>query len=361
MPDMITRHIDPAAVVKRGHEPQARGIGPTLGLTQAERERASIASYVRAVVADDRKELQFFRELRQLVERDSGTTGRGLSTYMVPGDVTTRGMAVSTDGNLVDLQNRGFAAALDAASLIGRLPVTRLDNLVGDATITRETVKGAAGWLAGEADAAPAAQSTFGQIALTPKTISATVTITRQLLRQSGPAGNAFIERALAVTCAEAIDRAILAGTSVSGQPTGLLATPGIDSRAGTSFALADAAAMLRVAEGWGATESASWVAGVAVAEDLRTRPKAAGGEVMLMDADDRMLGRPVVVTRSAGDQVLAVMPWSQFWFASWGALEIGADPFTDFDSGKVTIRCLWSVDFAPERAASVAVATALT
>lgn len=358
---MINRTYDAGTVATRAAPEPTRAVGPIIKLTQLERDRASIGNYIRAVVADDRKELQFFREVREQVERASGAASRGLSTYMVPGDVTTRGMAVSTDGNLVDLQGRGFAAALDAASLIGRLPIRRLDNLVGDVTVTRETVKGAAGWLAGEADAAPAAQSTFGQIALTPKTISATVTITRQLLKQSGPAGNAFIERALAVTLAEAVDRAILAGSGASGQPKGLLATSGVDSRAGTSFALADAAAMLRTAEGWVGSESAAWVAGVAAAEDLRTRPKVSGGEVMLMDADDRMLGRRVVVTRSAGDQVLAVMPWAQFWFATWGALEIGADPFTDFDSGKVTIRCLWSVDFAPERAASVAVATALT
>lgn len=358
---------DERAVHQRAQEQApAAGIGPHLGLTAAERERASIGNYVRAVVEDDRKELSYFRELSEAVEKASGTPARGFNTFMVPGDVTMRRdlqkATASAGGYLVGSSIEGFASALDAASLIGRLPITRLPNMVGDATIARETVKGTAAWLTDENDTAPDAQATFGQIALSPKTIAATVTVSRQLVRQSGPAGNAFIERALAITVAEAVDRALIAGAGSGGAPAGIVNVAGIDTRAGTSFALADAAAMLRVAEGWAGTESAVWVCGVAAAEDLRTRPKTATyGNGFLMADDGTMLGRRVVVSRSVGDQVLVIMPWSQCWFASWGALEVAADPMTYFRDGRVMLRCLWSVDHAVERAASVAVATALT
>lgn len=170
-----------------------------------------------------------------------------------------------------------------------------------------------------------------------------------------------FIERALATTVAEAVDRALLNGSGAAGQPIGILNVPGIDSRAGTSFALADAAAMLKVADGWDASGSVRWVAGVDAAEDLRTRLKSANGGETLMADNDTMLGKPVLVSRSVGAQVLAVMPWGQLWMATWGAMEIGVDTFTHFTTGKIVVRCLWNIDFAPERAQSIAVATALT
>ncbi|MBP6252356.1 MAG: phage major capsid protein [Rubrivivax sp.] len=275
-------------------------------------------------------------------------------------DMTKAG--VSGSQYLVGTELAGFASALDAASVLGRLPVTRLPNMIGDATITRESVKGSATWLSGEAAVIGDAQPTMGAIALAPKIVSGLVTASRLLLTQAGPAGNAFIEKSLATTVAEAVDRALISGSGNLGEPLGLAVTSGIDTRAGTAFALADAAAMLRVAEGYAGSDSVQWLAGVAAAEDLRTRVKTATyGNGYLMDERDRLLARPVVVSRSVGDQVLICMPWSQLWFASWGALEIGADPMTYFSTGKVMIRCLWSIDFAVERAASVAIATALT
>lgn len=358
---------DERAVHKRAQElAPAGGIGPSIGLTAKEAERASIGNYLRAVVAGDKAELHYFAEVSTAVEKAAGQMRRGPGTYLVPGEVTMRRdmtkAGVSGSQYLVGTGIEGFSSALDAASVLSRLPVTRLPNLVGDVTITRESVKGSATWLADEASVIGDAQSTFGQIALTPKLVSGVVTASRQLLTQSGPAGNAFIEKALATVVAEAVDKALVAGTGNSGQPLGLLNVSGIDTRAGTSFALSDAAAMLRVSEGYAGAESAAWLCGVAVAEDLRTRVKLATyGNGFLMADDGTMLGRPVVVSRSVGDQVLVVAPWSQVWFASWGALELGADPMTYFRDGRVQIRCLWSVDFAVERAGAVAVCTALT
>lgn len=334
-----------------------------LGLTTAEITRGSIDNFVRAVVEDDKHELGFFAELSAQNEKETQTLRRGPGTYLVPQDVLQRDLSKAGSGAyLAGADIQGFSHALDAASVLGRLPVTQLPGMVGDAKITRESVKGTAGWLSDELAVIPDFQSTFGQISMAMKSAAGSIIVSNQMVRQAVPAGNAFFTRAGAVTVAEARDKAMVSGTGASGQPLGLLTTSGIDSRAGTSFALSDAAAMLRVAEGYATDDSIMWLAGVAAAEDLRTRVKTTTyGNGFLMTDDNRMLGKPVIVSRSVSDQVLICMPWSQFWYATWGALEVGADKFTYFRDGRTIVRFVINCDFAVERAAAVAVCTALT
>lgn len=344
------------------HHQPPRAIGPTLGLTQKEVERASLFGYIRAMALDDRNELAYFNELSEQVARETGRAATQFGAYLVPGDVTRRDMTKGTSsagGYLVGTELAGFASALDAASLIGRLPMTRMSNLVGDVTIARETVKGTAGWITAEGTTAPAAQSTFGQIGLQPKVCAAVVTITRQLLKQTGPAAQAFVDRALAVTLGEAIDRSLIAGAGSDGSPLGIAATPGVDVRAGTSFAWSDALAMGKVAAGWDSSPSRGWVLGVDAAEDLAQRERAAGsGFILDGGAID---GSPAVVSRSVGAATAVVAPWSQVWMASWGALQVAADPSAYFRDGRLQVRVLWSVDFAIENPSAVAVASAVT
>lgn len=127
-----------------------------------------------------------------------------------------------------------------------------MSELRADVTIGRQTVKGAHTWLASDGVSTIAdAQSTLGQIALTPHNVTAIVTLSRQLVKQSEPAARQFVDHTLAATLAEAVDGAMLAGSGANGQPTGLANVAGIDTRAGTSFAWADDTEMLAVCEGF--------------------------------------------------------------------------------------------------------------
>lgn len=356
-----TRTPDPRRVLTRAAEP-VDTIGPVLGLTQYEAERASIAGFVRAVAADDKAALGFYRDVSdRVVEKTQRQTTNFLS-YAVPGDALARrdlskGGGGSAGGYLVGTGVEAFTSELDKASVLMRLPVTRIPNLIGDATISRESAKGSAGWLASETSTIPDAQSTYGSIALTPKTISAVLTVGRQfaLQTQFGPQ----IEAALATLLGEAVDAAVVNGSGASGQPSGIATLAGTDTRTGASFTHAMAAAMDKVASGYAASSTKAWIAGVDAAEDLVLRERATGSGFI---ADGgQILGSPLYVSRSIGAQQLVVMPWSQCWFASWGSLEIAVDPFTEFKAGKVLTRVLWSVDFGFERPASIAIATAVS
>jgi HK97 family phage major capsid protein len=341
--------------------------GPVLGLTAKERQRATLAGLIDATIRGDKSELAFFAELSEQTKRQTGQEQVGGATYLIPGDMLglqKRDMlaaGVSGSQYLVANELDSFADALAKASIIGRLPVVRHTGLQGNQTITLKSTAHTHTWLASEGVSQIAdAQATYGQLSLTPHSVAAVVTLSRQFLQQMGPQGRAFVDAALARALAEAVDNAMLNGSGASGQPLGIYATSGIDSRAGTSFALSDAAAMLKLCDGF-AGNGVAWVAGVDTAEDLRQRLKSTNGGETLMSDDERMLGKPVLVSRSANAQQLVVTDWTKAHFAEWGALELGVDPFTNFSTGKVIVRALWRMDVGFEAPGQIAVCTAVT
>ncbi len=336
--------------------------GPRCGLTAREASRVTPAAIIAATIADDSDELKFARNITEQVGRVTGQQTTSIGSFLLPADSLQRrdltvGGGGASGGYLVPTEGVAFADSLRAASVTLRLAPRVLPALTADATIGVEATKVAAGW-APEEVAASTGEPVFGQVILTPRIVSAKLVLSRQMALQTSPAGRAWLDSLLAAALGEALDAVLLVGTGANGQPKGIGTLSGIDSRVGGSFALSDAAAMLRVADGYASSDSARWVAGVAAAETLRRRPKASGGELMLLADDGKMLGRDVLVSRSLPAQALAVMPWSELLVGSWGGIELLVDRLTLFASGRVQILARWFVDLSPTRPAQIAYAS---
>lgn len=340
--------------------------GPVIGLTRKQAERATLANLVDACIRGDKAEIQFFSELSEQAQRQTGQQQIGAGTFLIAADmlgVMRRDMTsagVSGSQYLVGVETLSFADALARASIVGRLPVQRHTGLHANQAVTTKAVTYTHTWLSDESAQIADAQPAFGQLSLTPHSVAAVMTLSRQFVQQMGPRAREFVDMTLARALGEAVDAALLNGTGASGQPTGIFNTSGIDSRAGTSFALADAAAMLKVCDGY-AGDGVAWVAGIGAAEDLRQRLKSANGGETLMTDTGTMLGKPVFVSRCAGSRQLVVADWTKVHFAEWGALEVGVDTYTHFKDGRVVVRALWRVDAAFETPGQIAVATELT
>lgn len=337
---------------------------PVLGLTSKERNSYSVAGLIRAVAERDQFEVARYRELSTATAKATGQPELSTGFYM-PADVlgapqqrtmtTTSGPA---GGYAVATEIAGYAAALNRASLIGQLQITRLDDLRANVVIPSQTLQHETVWAAEGAEAAPS-QGTFGNITMTPRTAISMVTVSRQLLVQMGAAGQRFIDRQLGVSVAEAIDTALLQGAG-GAQPIGILNALNVDTRTGNAFDMAAAAAMLKVAEGYANDDSIAFVAGVDAAEVLRKRAKAANTAQFMVEGNE-MLGRPFIVSRSMPAAKLICAPWSSVMLGSWGAPEIRIDASTYFESGAVRVGIFSMVDTAVERPQSIAIATAVS
>lgn len=340
-------------------------IGPHIGMTRAELERFTLPNLIDAYLTANSSELAAFRRLSDGVGLITGQRAASLGSFLFAGDqlgwLNRRDLTTSVSsagGYVVNTQISSFAGTLARQSLVGVLPMQRLQSLKANVVLDTESVRASAGW-ASEGSVAITSESSFGQIALLPKTVVGEAVVSRRLKVQMGDAASAFINNLLAEKVGEAVDAALLTGTGAAGQPGGIALATGVDTRAGTAFTWSDAVAMNKVCDGYAQGESAVWVAGVDSAETLRKRERAPGSGFIA--DDDLIANKRMLVSRGAPAASLTVTEWGKVWFCDWGALEIFVDPFTNFQSGKVRIMAKWLVDVAVERPALVATATAVT
>jgi HK97 family phage major capsid protein len=207
------------------------------------------------------------------------------------------------------------------------------------------------------------AQPTVGQVGITPKVISTTLIFSRQWKMQSGPAGELLLRQQLLGAVGTLLDQLFFTGTGASGQPTGLLATPGINITSGTSLAHAGVLAMRRQVLAAGGREAAlSWVGTPAVQEVLGARERSTGGGRFLWDGAT-ILDRPASATASAPAGLLAAGDFSQAVMGVWGPsdLLLEIDPYTFFQTNKLQARVVLMADFGIPNPGAFSVAATVT
>lgn len=339
--------------------------GPTIGLSQAERERYDFSALIRGSIGATKLDLSFYAECSEAVAAKLGVAALPGRTF-IPQDVLARRTMTTASGAaggyLVGTEIGDFASALRARSVIANLPIRKLPGLVGNVTIPRGVTNATMTWLGSEVAAPPEGDPTFGQLSMVPHTVSAVVDLGRAVLHGAGNVGRSFVEAELGAAAGQALDVALLAGTGAEGQPSGVIRASGVTNQSGTSLAWSGVCAMLKVAETYGDQESVRWVAGVDAAEILRIRERATGSGFILDDG--RIASRGALVTNAMPAAALMVAPWDSVVMGEWGALELVVTPYASaaqFRAGIVSARLMWTVDFVPRQPASISKAESIT
>lgn len=154
-----------------------------------------------------------------------GGAVRGL---MVPDHALTREQSTQTaaqGGALVGQAAKGFAGALRAALVVGRAGATILTGLRGDVSVPTMVSGAAAYWLEEAlADDSDVTDST-PQVArgpVTPRTVAASIPVSRRLILQGQPDVTDVIRRDLMAALALEIDAAALGASEDGNAPDGL-------------------------------------------------------------------------------------------------------------------------------------------
>ncbi len=288
-------------------------------------------------------------------------------------------------GNLVQttLLAGSFIDVLRNKARVMSLGARMLSGLVGNIAIPRQDGQTQTYWVSPEGSDVTEAETTFDQIAMSPKTLGARSQYTRQMLMQSTPDIEMLVRDDLAQVLALAIDLACISGTGASGQPTGILNKAGIGSVAlGTNGGALTIDALI-------ALETALTTANVDENNlAYMTNAKQVGALKTLKDTTGRYLwtqypgifgqrtptpgeinGYPVArsnqvtstLTKGTGTNLSAVIfaNWSDLIIGEWGVLEILPNPYgAGFNSGSIDIRALQSVDINMRHPQSFAVIT---
>lgn len=275
-----------------------------------------------------------------LGKRDMTAAGASGSSYLVGAEQITPADTL-----------RGYNVALQSGA-------TLLPDRVGNISIPRTLTDASGYWLADEASPITEGQPEVGMIAMTPKTLGALVTVSHQL--RVTTEADAYLRGHLLQTIGRSLDAAILVGSGINGQPTGLVNVPGVHAESGTSLAWSGLQNMLQhAADGGAADEALAWIGASGTRETLATRERFTGAGPCWNGRD--MAGFSARATTAAPADSLFLGPWSEIVVALWGVPEIVVNPGSLFKSGKVQMRVLMQLDIACRHPAAFAVATSIT
>lgn len=115
---------------------------------------------------------------------------------------------------------------LRAASILPRLGVTWMSDLLVPTTIPKLTGSGSVEWV-GENEEPTESEAGFGAVTLTPRTAAATMSYSRRTLLGASPSIDALLRDDIARQTAEAIDAAAVNGDGIK-KPLGILRWPGL-------------------------------------------------------------------------------------------------------------------------------------
>jgi len=209
----------------------------TVEFSQKESREYSISAGIQALSDGnwDRPGAGFAREVSQQIAKTSLKNSNNRSLF-IPFSQLSRATYVTssanTGGNLVatDLRADDFIEALRNNTVMVGLGVQVLSGLVGDVAIPRRSGVASTSYLSTETTAITQSESTFDQISMSPKTLSAMSKFSRNMLIQSTPGIEQLVRRDLSEGINVSLDLGILNGTGSSGQPTGIMQTSGIGS-----------------------------------------------------------------------------------------------------------------------------------
>jgi hypothetical protein len=156
-----------------------------------------------------------------------------------------------------------------------------------------------------------------------PKTLGLSVLVSRKLILQGGPAAERIISQGLMWAVARGIDRAVIQGSGIDGNPLGLLNRPGIQT---TDQYPTRAAALAQMAagamRGGGVERYMSWVMSAHARTQLALN---VGYEPDLRDG--KVQGLPAHVSAQCPDTGVLVGDWRQAAVVLHGGVQLQIDP----------------------------------
>lgn len=291
-------------------------------------------------------------EFAQETERRTGRKAQGVFVPMSA--LETRVTTTATAPELVATNNRPdlYIEPFRNSLLARRLGVRVLAGLTGNVSVPKFGTGTTTGWVAENAALTPS-DMTFDAVTLSPKHAGGITEMSRQLLQQSSPDIEALVRNDLSFMLAQAIDSALILGGGAN-EPTGVLATTGVQTASLATLTWANVLAMLQKLDLVNGS-AANIVASMKVKAKLQGTLKSAGIAGYLMESG-RMADLPVYFSNQVAEETgtpntgkLIAGDWSQVMLGIWSEIDILVNPFaeTAYSKGNVLVRAMSTVDIA--------------
>ena len=335
-----------------------------IGMTKKEIRQFSVVRAIAALANPSDRRLREAAAFEfEVSEAAAQRYGRGAQGVMLPTDVLgvwKRDLNTSDDNEIVatNLLANEFIDVLRNQSSVMQAGARMLPGLVGNVAIPKKTAASSSGWISTEGGAASESEPTFGTVSMTPKNVGAFTDMTRQLILQSTPAIEQLVRDDLTQALALAIDKGALEGTGLSGQPTGILATSGVNKPTNFAAAVPTFAEMVAletaVAEDNALFGNLAYITDAATYGGLKTKAKDAGSGMFVLEGGQAN-GYNVIRTQQATAGNVYFGNFADCMIGMWGGLDLTVDPYTASTTGTVRIVALQTIDVALRHAQSFA------
>ena len=305
-------------------------------------------------------------EYSQETERRTGRKAQGVFVPMAALEkrvnTTTTAAQIAMSENRPDQYIEPFRNSL----LARKLGVRVLTGLTGSLTVPKFGTGTTTGWVA-ENSALSTSDMGFTNVTLAPKHAGGIAEMSRQLIQQSSPDVEQLIRDDLSFMLAQAIDSALIKGGGAN-EPTGVLATAGIQTANLATMSWANILAMLQKLDIVNSS-AANIVASMKVKAKLQGTLKSAGVAGYIMEGGKvgdlpayfsnqvaEKTGAPNTGKVIAGD-------WSQVMLGVWSEIDLLVNPFDSvaYARGGVLVRAMSTVGIAVRHPEAFVVAEDVT
>ena len=283
-------------------------------------------------------------------------TGRKADGVFIPLSVLEKRNTTGTAGQIVGTDHRAdqYIEPFRNKLLARQLGARVLTGLTGNVDIPGYGSGVSSGWVA-ENGALTQSGMTFGSKTLTPKHVGSLAEMSRQLIQQSSPGIEQLLRDDMAFALAQAIDGAMILGGGTN-EPTGILATSGIQTVSLATLNWAGILAMLEKIELANGSAGA-WLTSPQVATKLRGTLKSATAGAAYLSEGGRMADLtvnstkqvPLNLTPTPDTGRLILGDFSQVMLGIWSELDILVNPFDSvaYARGGVLVRAMATCDIA--------------
>lgn len=339
-------------------------VNENIGLTKKEIRQFSVVRAIAALANPSDRRLREAAAFEfEVSEAAAQRYGRGAQGVMLPTDILgvwKRDLNTSDDNEIVatNLLANEFIDVLRNSSSVMQAGARMLPGLQGNVAIPKKATASAGGWISTEGGAASESEPTFSTVSLTPRNIGGFTDMTRQLILQSTPAIEQLVRDDLTQALALAIDKGALEGTGLSGQPTGILSTVGVNKPTSFAAAVPTFAEMVAletaVAEDNALFGNLAYITDAATYGGLKTKSKDTGSGMFVLEGGQAN-GYNVIRTQQSTAGNVYFGNFADCMIGMWGGLDLTVDPYTASTTGTVRIVALQTVDVALRHAQSFA------
>lgn len=304
--------------------------------------------------------------------------GKSPTGFFVPFEVMARGVA-----NMTEKRAHTAGTAADGGYLVGTeidyanmvqllrnqshvlaLGARVIPGLVGDVTIPRVLTGATAYWVS-ETGTITSSNATFGQIAMKPRRLGATVPYSKQFLNQSGIGVEMFVRDDIMGAFGVELDRVAINGAGAT-EPLGILNLASGDRASSVTFGAAPTWAKVVSFETNVETANALGLAGgpyaylttPGVKGAFKTTSKVANTASFLWENGDLVNGYAARSTNQVPSNKVVFGQFGQVIYGEWAGIDLTVDALTLATSGQVKVTMQKFVDMVIRQGKAFSVST---